>query len=876
MADKKLAPAKYTPGFESDIYRKWCENGSFHSQISDRIPFSIVIPPPNITGSLHMGHALNNTLQDILIRYNRLCGKNARWMPGTDHGGIATQNVVEKELRKSGKNRKELGRVEFLKYMKEWREKYGGTILEQLKVLGCSCDWENLRFTMDEVCSEAVREAFVRLYEEGYIYRGYRLINYCINCETSLSDIEVEYKSERGKLWYIKYPFADAPENGVTVATTRPETMLGDTAVAVNPKDARYKKYRGKYLILPIAGRKIPLIYDKSVEMDFGTGAVKITPAHDVNDNEIGKTHNLETVKVIDEKGLMTPLAGKDFSGMTRDEARVKVCKELLEKGLLLKTEDLEHSVSICYRCGKPIELMPSLQWFMEMGKLVRPALEAAHNNKVVFHPRRWAKPFINFLENIHDWCLSRQIWWGHRLPVYYCQSEKCGKTKKGIIVSREKPEKCPSCGSTDIVQDEDVLDTWFSSALWPLEVFGWPRSSDELKYYYPTSVLVTGHEILHLWVARMVIMGIKFAGDIPFRDVYIHGIVRDKSGRKMSKSLGNTIDPLDIIKSYGVDSLRYAMTKQAVAGHDLLISDENFISSRNFMNKIWNATNVVLKYGSSGAVDFAQLEFSADRWILSEFTNLLNNVEKAFENYDLSRYARLVYEFFWNKFCDWWLEILKLRNNKSSGALAYYLFKSMLIVMHPVIPFVTEKIYSSIRSDDEPESILDCSWPQKQFEDKKASVEMAEIFTLIQGIRNIRSRMNVPQKSRVCAYVDTGENFKNIISKVEFFILPLARVEKIIFEFKHVPQAARFASSFFRCSVPLSGVVDVSAEADKIAGEITGIEAQISKLEKLLANEKFVKSAGEKIIQQKKELLKTFTAKKENMTSFLKSLEPE
>ncbi|MFH1958324.1 MAG: valine--tRNA ligase [bacterium] len=891
MEDKKLSPAKYTPGFEEDIYRRWSDKGFFHSEISDREPFTIVIPPPNITGFLHMGHALNNVLQDILIRYSILSGKGVRWVPGTDHGGIATQNVVEKELRKKGSGKRELGREKFLEYMNGWKEKYGGRILEQLKILGSACDWSVLRFTMDEVCSRAVQEAFVRLYEEGRIYRGYRLINYCIRCETSLSDIEVEYSEEKGKLWFIKYPFAplensltgqaDEPGNGITVATTRPETMLGDTAVAVNPGDGRYKNCRGKFLTLPVAGRRIPVVYDERVEMDFGTGAVKVTPAHDFADFEIGKTHGLESVKVIDEKGLMTREAGDAFFGLTRNEAREHVCRLLEEQGFLVKTEELAHSVSVCYRCGEPVEPLLSLQWFLKMDALAIPAIDAARRGEVKFYPRRWQKPFLNFLENIHDWCLSRQIWWGHRLPVYYCRSEKCGKMKKGIIVSREKPAKCPFCGSTGIVQDEDVLDTWFSSALWPFEVFGWPEETAELKYYYPTSVLVTGHEILYLWVARMVMMGLKFAGKIPFKDVYIHGIVRDKLGKKMSKSLGNTIDPLDVTGRYGVDSLRYTVTKQAVAGHDLLISDENFVSSRNFMNKIWNAANVVLKYGLDRSVDFDSAEgalqgvkFPADRWILTEFSALLSEIDAAFLSYDLSKYARLIYEFFWSKFCDWWLEILKRRGDNSGGALAYYLFRNVLVVMHPVIPFITEKIYGRVRLRTDPESILNCSWPQLRFEDKNSCSSMSEIFTLIQGVRNIRSRLNIPASSRVRACVDTDGNLRNVISQAEFFILPLAGVKDIVFESKRIPQSSSFASSAMKCSVPLSGIVDIAAETKKINGEITEINVQISKLEKLLANEKFIKSAGEKIIRQKKELLETFTAKKENLFTFLKSLE--
>ncbi|MCD6413598.1 MAG: valine--tRNA ligase [Elusimicrobia bacterium] len=888
MENRKLKTKRYTPGFEKELYEKWYGRGFFQSRKNEKKPFVIVIPPPNVTGSLHMGHALNNTLQDILVRFHHLLGKNVCWVPGTDHGGIATQTVVEKKLLAEGKRKKEIGRERFLEYMIEWKQKYGGRILDQLKVLGCALDWKRLRFTMDETCSRAVKEAFVRLYEEGKIYRGYRLINYCVRCETSLSDIEVEYKPEKGKLWYIKYPLADEAASSVVVATTRPETMLGDTAVAVNPKDKRYKNLAGKFLILPIIGRKIPIIYDERVEMDFGTGAVKVTPAHDFTDFEIGKTHNLESVKVIDEKGLMTNLAGEEFCGLDRFEARKKVVRSLEEKGLLEKVADYEHSVSTCYRCGQPIEPMLSLQWFLRMREIARPAIEAVKKGEIKFYPPRWKSAFVNFLENIRDWCLSRQIWWGHRLPVYYC--EKCfgksagksspenqnGKIKKGIIVCAEKPSRCPVCGSTDITQENDVLDTWFSSALWPFEVFGWPKeeSAGELDYYYPTSVLVTGHEILYLWVARMVMMGMKFVGKIPFADVYIHGIVRDSKGKKMSKSLGNTIDPLDIIEKYGVDSLRYAVAKQAVPGHDLLICDENFVSARNFMNKIWNATNVVLKYGRAHDVDIAEAKSLPDRWILGEFSLLLEETKKNLGKYDISAYARSVYDLFWGKFCDWFLEIAKLEESEFSRKLLYKIFRDILVVMHPVIPFITEEIYSTVRLPGSPESILGNPFPRLSFADGDSREKITEIFELVKGVRSIRSLAKLPASEKVDIFVVTDKNFRKAIEENAFFIKPLAKIGKIGFETKPSGVCSAFATAHLRCLVFIPDFDALERQKENIKKEISEISVYVEKMEKLLSNSKFLANAGEFVIEKKRKTLSEFRKKKDNLEKFIASFE--
>ncbi|MEA2082188.1 MAG: valine--tRNA ligase [Elusimicrobiota bacterium] len=873
MENKKSA--KYEPGFEDEIYKRWVTGRKFSGAPDGREPFSIAIPPPNVTGRLHMGHALNNTLQDILIRCARLRGKNVKWAPGTDHGGIATQNVVEKQLAKEGQNRTDLGREEFLRRVNEWQKLYGGSILEQLEKLGCACDWDNIHFTMDDTCSRAVTGAFIKLYEEGKIYRGNRLINYCVRCGTSLSDIEVEYKDEKGKLWYIKYPVSGEKDKWVVVATTRPETMLGDTGVAVNPKDERFKGIIGKKLVLPIAGRDIPVVADRIVETEFGTGAVKVTPAHDFNDFEIGARHNLETIKVIDEKGIMTDAAGADFAGLTRYEARKKVCAMLEEDGLLEKTEDLKHSVSVCYRCGEAIEPMLSLQWFLEMKELAAPAIRAVSDGSVKFHPEHWKKPFLNFLGEIRDWCLSRQIWWGHRLPVYYCRDcqGKSEEPSAGVIVSVNKPEKCPVCGGNNIEQDPDVLDTWFSSGMWPFEVLGWPEKTRELEYYYPTSVLVTGHEILYLWVARMVMMGIKFAGDIPFPDVYIHGIVRDKHGKKMSKSLGNTIDPLEVISKYGVDSLRYALTKQAVMGHDLLASDENFIASRNFMNKISNAAVVVQRLGKDGAVDTEKLSDLPDRWIVSEFSAFIKSAEEAVDSYDLARYSRLMYEFFWSSFCDWYLEILKFRQGSVSAAVVGKIFKELLVVMHPVIPFITEKIYGQIKTPGEPESIMDCAWPDADVSFPGSRDDMNAVFALIQGVRNIRSRLTIPASVKVKIIVEADDSVVKKLREAEYFILPLARAESMGFASSPGKGTVSFATPILKCFVPVSELIDMDAEKERAELEIKKIETHTAKLEALLSNPNFIRSAKSSVVEQKKELLGNFNSKKEKTAEFLKSL---
>jgi valyl-tRNA synthetase len=706
----KEIPPRYNPkDHEESIYSKWENSGLFHQKAdSSKQAFTVVIPPPNVTGILHMGHALNNTLQDILIRWKRMQGNASLWVPGTDHAGIATQNVVERNLAEKGVTRQQLGREKFVDEVWKWREKYGDTIIMQLKRLGASCDWERTRFTMDKGLSEAVMEAFVLLYDKGLIYRGNYIINWCPRCQTALSDEEAPHKDVEGKLYYILYPFKDSAE-GVVVATTRPETMLGDVAVAVNPKDKRYKKLIGKKLILPIMEKEIEIISDDFVDKKFGTGAVKVTPAHDPNDFEMAKRHGLEPVKIMRPDGKMNENASR-FNGMDRFEARKLIVAELEEKKLLIKIEKHEHGVGHCYRCHTVIEPYLSLQWFVKMKPLAGPAIEAVKSGKIKFYPKRWTKVYLNWMENIRDWCISRQIWWGHRLPVYYCK--KC----EAVIVSKTKPAKCEGCNSSDIYQDEDVLDTWFSSWLWPMSTLGWPEKTKDLEYFYPTSVLVTAPEILFFWVARMIMSGKEFMKEIPFSDVYIHGTVRDATGKKMSKSLGNIIDPLEIIDGFGADALRFSIISITSAGQDVFLSKDKFEIGRNFANKIWNASRFVLmnlgtpEFQSSGLPEKESLGI-ADKWILSRLNRTIEALTKALGSYRFSEAEGLVYDFFWHDFCDWYVEMVKpqiMNKGYKEKEILIHVLENSLKLLHPFMPFVTEAIWQNIK---ERESI----WRQRK-----------------------------------------------------------------------------------------------------------------------------------------------------------------
>lgn len=897
-------PTRYDPKVtEKRWYDFWLERKYFHSEPRPEMkPYTIVIPPPNITGSLHMGHALNNILQDILIRLKRMQGYNALWLPGTDHGGIATQNVLEKELLSRGLTREKLGREKFLERMWEWRSEVGDTILEQLKRLGCSCDWERTRFTMDSVCERAVLEAFVYLYGKGLIYRGEYIVNWCPRCQTALSDIEVEHEEVRGKLWYIKYPIQTQAEacgylskrrlkpatTFVMVATTRPETMLGDTAVAVNPKDKRYKELIGSEVILPIMDRPIPIVADGFVDSAFGSGAVKVTPAHDPNDFKIAQRHNLPSVKVINEQGRMTEASGK-YQGKDRFECRKELVEELKEKGYLEKIEDYNYSIGHCYRCQTILEPLVSEQWYLKTGEMAKRAIAASREKRVRLIPEGWTKPYLNWLEELHDWCISRQIWWGHRIPVWYCQ-KGCSP-----IAAVEKPKRCPKCDNSNLIQDPDVLDTWFSSALWPFSTFGWPRREgkvpsksksekviDDLDYYYPTSVLVTGYEILYLWVARMVMMGLTLMDDIPFSDVYIHGIVRDAKGRKMSKSLGNVIDPLGTVEKYGTDGLRFAMACGGVMGRDVQLSDDNFKAGRNFANKIWNASRLVLMNlegfklppGTPAQNDSIRERLTLpDRWILDQYNRAIEEVTIAFEEYDISRAARLLYEFIWSKFCDWYLELAKMRlygQQESEREVAQfvliYVLEGTLKLLHPIMPFITEELWhllNSISPAGREESIMVASWPLPRREEKNedAVEKMRLVIDVISQVRNVRSVMRIPHDKMVEVLIKPSKRKqKALLDEHIPYIKRLAKSKEVIAD-KSVNKPEECATAVVgdvEIYVPLKGMIDISREVERLSKEIEKIEFELSRINKKLKSREFLKKAPppvvEKVKRQKEE----------------------
>ena len=963
--DEIEIPKAYEPKTtEEKWYKYWIENSMFSSKLEEGRPsFTVVIPPPNVTGSLHMGHALNCSLQDIIIRFRRMRNYNTCWVPGTDHGGIATQNVVEKLLLAEGKKRSDLGREKFVERMWEWRKETGDTILMQLKRLGCSLDWDRTRFTMDEVCSKAVMTAFVELYNKGLIYRGKRLVNWCPRCKTALSDIEVEHEEEIGKLWHIKYALkqekkaktaktskASKAETSefIVVATTRPETMLGDTAVAVNPKDKRYKKLVGKMIILPLMNREIPIVADDAVDMAFGTGAVKVTPSHDPTDFDIGARHKLPSIEVIGIDGAMTASAG-EYAGLDRYAARKKILLDLEAQGLLLETAAHPHSVGHCYRCDTVIEPLLSEQWFMKVEAMSKRAMKVVEEGKVKFYPESWAKPYLMWLENLKDWCISRQIWWGHRIPVYYCETiqklkdlkiekiedKKTTSKEKSSTVNRqpstavckpiaavEKPEKCPCCGGK-MEQDPDVLDTWFSSALWPFSVFKWPEPRTEaglvgstkleegsdknvktshfplptsdLGYYYPTGVLVTGHEILYLWVARMVQMGLEFMDDVPFREVLITGIVRDKSGKKMSKSLGNVIDPLDIMAKYGTDALRFSITQAAAPGRDMQLSDDSFISARNFANKIWNASRfVMMNLQSAGwEKDYIMaiwpLEL-ADRWILSEYRNTIKKVTEALEVYNLDVAAREIYDFFWAKYCDWYIELAKIRlmgtDEKAKKAVLSVLIEilsGVIRLLHPIMPFITEDIWNSyIRVVKNPgkgvQSIMNAPWPEA--DEKKVDAGAITTMNLLQqvitAIRTIRSEVNVAPGKTIDVIINTSSEEKRKLITDNFgYIKALAKVEKaeIGDKLARPEQSAVAVVSEVEIFVPLAGLIDLDKEKQRLEKELQNSEAEIERCKKNLANEGFVQRAPKTEVERVKTRMQEAVVKIEKLKASIKAL---
>ncbi len=777
----KDIPSKYNPkDTEEKWYKFWEEKGFFHAEANPKKkPYSIVIPPPNITGILHMGHALNNTIQDIYIRFKRMQGFETLWMPGTDHAGIATQNVVEKRLASLGKDKESLGREEFLKEVWKWREEYGSTIINQLKRLGCSCDWAKTRFTMDKGLSNAVLEVFIRLYKKNLIYRGNYIINWCPRCKTALSDEEAQHRDVDGMLYYIKYPIEGGDH--VVVATTRPETMLGDVAVCVNPKDRRYKHLKDKAAILPILNRKLKIIFDKRVDPKFGTGVLKVTPAHDPVDFELGSIHKLEPINVMNADATINEVGG-DFKGMDRLEAREAIIEELKERDLFVKSEPHKHAVGHCYRCHTMVEPRLSKQWFVKMKSLVKPALEAVKKGKIKFYPKRWTKVYINWMENIRDWCISRQIWWGHRLPVYYCK--KCQE----VIASKTKPEKCSKCGGSAIEQDPDVLDTWFSSWLWPFSTFGWPEKTKELKYFYPTEVLVTAQEIIFFWVARMIMAGMEFMKDIPFKDVYIHGTVRDDTGTKMSKSLGNIIDPIEIINQFGSDALRFSIISITAQGQDVFLSPEKFKIGRNFANKLWNASRFVLMNLKEESVkkDLCQVSNEptltlADKWILSRFYEMLGDFTKSLELYRINDAANRIYEFIWHEFCDWYLEIAKLTIPEMHTQVTLYkVLEKSLRLLHPIMPFITEDIWQRLPREHDTDSIMITSLPhmQKKFISKKIDSEMKLLIDIIQAVRNLRATSHIKHNKEVDVFIKAKKkNIPSILNANVTYINKLARV---------------------------------------------------------------------------------------------------
>ena len=867
--------------FEEEIYKNWNEKGYFKpSDDKTKKPYTIVIPPPNITGKLHMGHALDETLQDILIRYKRMQGFNTLWVPGTDHASIATEAKIVEKLKAEGITKEDLGRDGFLKRAWKWKEEYGGTILNQLKKLGCSCDWSRERFTMDEGLSNAVTEVFIDLYNKGLIYKGKRMINWCPYCNTSISDAEVEYEEEPTHLWHVKYPVKGEEGKFVIVATTRPETMLGDTGIAVHPDDERYKDLVGKTVILPIMNKEIPIIADDFVEKEFGTGAVKLTPAHDPNDYQAALKHNLEIIPVFDEEFKMNNLV-PEYKGMDMYEAREKIVERLQQEGYLVKIEDYNHNVGKCYRCHHTIEPHISEQWFVKMEPLAKPAIEAVRTGKVEFVPERFDKIYYNWMENIQDWCISRQLWWGHRIPAYYCQ--ECGE----VIVSKEEPHKCTKCGSTNLKQDEDTLDTWFSSALWPFSTLGWPEQTEDYKYFYPTSTLVTGYDIIFFWVARMIFSALEHTGQVPFDKVFIHGIVRDSLGRKMSKSLGNGIDPLEIIAKYGTDALRFSLVLGISPGNDIRYMPEKLESASNFANKLWNASKFVLSNMPEDGSKLAEDKLPAnlcyeDKWILSKLNKLVKEVTNNLENFELGIATQKVYDFIWNEFCDWYIEMVKSRlydeNCTTKFAAQYTLnkvLKDSLKLLHPVMPFVTEKIYMQLYHNDE--SIMISKWPEytESLSFEKEEEQIEKLKTIIVGIRNLRTNLNVhPSKKSKLIFVTKTAN--DMLKESSAMIQKLGFANEIdIQENKeNIPQnAMSVLADGIEVYIPFEELVDLEAEKQRLQGEREKLLSEVARGEKMLSNPGFVNKAPEAKINEEKAKLAKYKEMLEKVEERLKSL---
>ena len=870
---KELKKVYEPQDVEDRLYAHWEELGCFKADNkSKKEPFTVVIPPPNVTGQLHMGHAMDETIQDILIRYKKLRGYETLWLPGTDHAGIATQIKVEEMLRKEGLTRYDLGREAFLERVWAWKEKYGSTIINQLKKLGSACDWSRERFTMDEGCSAAVRKVFVDLYEKGLIYQGNRIINWCPNCKTALSDVEVEYTEKEGRLWHIEYKVKDSDEV-VVCATTRPETMLGDTGIAVNPNDKRYTHLVGKTAILPLVGREIPVFADDYVEMEFGTGCVKVTPSHDPDDFEMGQRHGLDFILVIDENGRMTEGCGK-YAGMDRYEARRAIVEDLEAQGLLRKVEELPHNVGVCYRCGTDVEPMTSTQWFVKMKPLAQPAIEAVRKGDIRFVPSRFENTYFNWMENVRDWCISRQLWWGHRIPAFYCDT--CGK----MFVSREDLTVCPDCGAP-VRQDEDVLDTWFSSALWPFSTLGWPEKTDDLAYFYPTSTLVTGYDIIFFWVARMIFSGLEHMGQKPFSDVLIHGLVRDAQGRKMSKSLGNGVDPLEIIKLYGADALRFTLITGNSPGNDTRFSADKVEAARNFANKIWNASRFVLmnlEVENTALPPLSQLE-PEDKWILSKMNRLVEEVTENLESYDLGVALSKLYDFFWDSFCDWYIELCKARlfaeddnpqaKLTAQSVLAHVLFVALRL-LHPFMPFITEELYLSL--PHEKTSIMFESWPKPddalRFSADEADME--KIMGAINAIRARRSEMNVPPSRRAALFIETKEH--DLFAAGIPFFQRLAGISEVSFE-QPPADVVTIVTDGARLFIPLGDLVDFGAELARLQNEKKKLHKEIERAGSKLNNPGFLAKAPAEVVEEEKTKLEKFTAMLEKVDESIAKL---
>ncbi len=846
----------YEPGnVESRLYKKWCDNGYFHAEVdSKKQPYTIVIPPPNVTGQLHMGHALDETLQDILIRFKRMQGYNALWIPGTDHAGIATQIKVEEALRKEeGLSRYDLGREKFLERVWDWKKQYGDRIITQLKTLGSSCDWDRERFTMDEGCSKAVREVFVNLYDKGLIYRGNRIINWCPKCTTALSDAEVEYTEQDGNFWHIKYPVEGEEGRFITIATTRPETMLGDTAIAVNPEDERYMDIIGKNVIIPLVNRAIPIVGDEHADKDFGTGAVKITPAHDPNDFEVGQRHNLPIIKVMNDDATINKLGGK-YEGLDRYEARKAIVADLEAGGYLVKIEPHAHNVGQCYRCGTTVEPLTSDQWFVKMAPLAEEAIRVVKEGEVKFVPDRFSKTYLNWMENVHDWCISRQLWWGHRIPAFYCDS--CGE----MTVSKTDIIACPKCGGS-VKQENDVLDTWFSSALWPFSTLGWPEKTPELEYFYPTATLVTGYDIIFFWVARMIFSGMEHMKEIPFKHVFIHGLVRDSQGRKMSKSLGNGVDPLEVIKEYGADALRFTLATGNAPGNDMRYYPERVEASRNFANKIWNAARFVLMNIDIEEVTLPDNPKMEDKWILSRLNSTIREVTDNLEKFELGIALQKLYDFVWDEFCDWYIELVKPRlygadesSKKNAEKTLCYVLSNFLKLLHPFMPFVTEEIYCSLPVSDE--TIVTSSWPTYSdalnFPTEEA--EMGAVCEAIKAIRNLRTSMNVPPSRKAAMYIVTKNPALYESGAIFFEKLAGAASVTVSDNDAIVPEgcvnAVAPGATIF---MPTGELVDTEKERERLTKEKKRLEGEIARVEKMLSNEGFVSRAPQKLIDEEK-----------------------